>query len=125
MEALKIEGQTDQTPLARSSLGTTQRELAEAQHLLDDSDHRFDGAFASPVDGFAHCCLELVGHLDQSARVLRWWIRQWCETLLPARMMRITASSDVGFDAALCTRQERRRAKVASVQCCRIGRADC
>jgi hypothetical protein len=29
--------------------------LAEAQHLLDDADHRFDGAFARPIDGFAQC----------------------------------------------------------------------
>ena len=44
MEALQIESQTDQTPLASSSLGPTERELAEAQHLLDNADHRFDGA---------------------------------------------------------------------------------
>ena len=84
MEALKIESQTDQTPLESRSLGSTQRELAEAQHLLDNADHRFDGAFASPVDGFAYRCLELVGHLDQRAGVLRRRIRQWRETLLRA-----------------------------------------
>src|SRR5437868_9121983 len=49
------------------------------------ADHRFDGAFASPVDGFAYRCLELVGHLDQRAGVLRRRIRQWRETLLRAR----------------------------------------
>ncbi len=53
MEALEIESQTDQTPFASSSLSTTERELAEAQHLFDDSDHWFDGAFASPIDRFA------------------------------------------------------------------------
>jgi hypothetical protein len=42
MEVLEIEGQTDQTPLTRSSLCATQGELAEAQHLFDDPDHRFD-----------------------------------------------------------------------------------
>jgi len=53
MEALEIERQTDQTPLARRRLDTPQGELAKAEHLLDDADHRFDRAFACPVDGFA------------------------------------------------------------------------
>src|SRR2546428_2588949 len=116
MEALKIESQTDQTPLASSRLGPTQRELAEAQHLLDDADHRFDGAFASPVDGFAQGCLELVGHLDQGARVLRWRSRQWRETLVPTGMMGLTARRDGGFYPAPGTRSQGGRTKIASVQ---------
>ena len=44
MEALEIEGQTDQAPLESFGQFTAQGELAEAQHLLDDADHRFDGA---------------------------------------------------------------------------------
>ncbi len=51
MEALEIERQTDQTPLARRRLDTPQGELAKAEHLLDDADHRFDRAFACPDDG--------------------------------------------------------------------------
>src|SRR3989475_3401935 len=125
MEALEIESQTDQAPLASSSLGPTERELAEAQHLLDDADHWFDGAFASPVDGFAQRCLELVGHLDQGARVLRRRISQWRETLLPTRMMGITARGDVGFDPALGARSQGGRTKIASVQRRRLRRADC
>src|SRR5438270_11378470 len=125
MEALEIESQTDQTPLASSSLGPTERELAEAQHLLDNADHRFDGAFASRVDGFAHRCLELVGHLDQGARVFRRRIRQWRETLLPTPMMGITARGDVRFDPALGTRSQGGRTKIASVQCRRLRRTNC
>ncbi len=53
MEALEIESQTDQTPLASRRQFSAQRALAEAEHLLDDAEHRFDGAFASAVDGFA------------------------------------------------------------------------
>ncbi len=52
METLEIEGQTDQTPFTGYCLDTSQRELAEAQPLFDDPDHRFDGAFACPVDRF-------------------------------------------------------------------------
>src|SRR6266481_2708068 len=53
MEALEIESQTDQTPLASRRPFPAQRELAEAEHLLDDADHRFDGAFARAIDRFA------------------------------------------------------------------------
>src|SRR5712692_77778 len=66
MEALEIEGQTDQAPLASDGQFTAQGELAEAQHLLDDADHRLDGAFACPVDRFAQRGLELVCHLEPS-----------------------------------------------------------
>ena len=124
MEALEIEGQTDQTPLARGGLLTAQGELAEAQHLLDDADHRFDSAFACTVDRLAQCGLELVGHLDLGARVLGRQIGQRRETLLPAGMMGITARRDVRLDAAARARGQRRRAKVASVQRRRIGCAE-
>src|SRR5207237_1523763 len=53
MEALEIERQTDQAPLARRRRDPTQGELAEAQHLFDDADYRFDRAFAYPIDRFA------------------------------------------------------------------------
>src|SRR6266480_4919741 len=125
MEALEIESQTDQAPLARCRMFTTQGELTETKHLFDDPDDRFDGAFASSVDGFAHCCLELVGHLDQGARVIRWWSGQWSKTLLPTGMMGITASGNVGFDAALRTGSQRCGTRIAGIQCRRLRRADC
>src|SRR5947209_4724919 len=81
MKALEIERQTDQAPLARRRREPTQVELAEAQHLFDDADHRFDGAFACPVDGFAQRGSQLVGHLDLRAGVLRWRVRQGREAL--------------------------------------------
>ncbi len=56
MEALEIESQTDQTPLASRRLDPTQGELAEAQHLFDDPDHRFDRAFACLIDRFTQRC---------------------------------------------------------------------
>ncbi len=124
MEALEIERQTDQTPLARRRLDPTQGELTEAQHLLDDADHRFDGAFACTVDRFAQRCLELVRHLDLSAGALRRRIRQRREPLLPTGMMRITARGDVGLDATFGTRLQGRGAKGASIQRCCLGRAD-
>src|SRR6266699_2427073 len=124
MEALEIEGQTDQTPLACGGQFTTQGELAEAQHLLDDADHRFDGAFASPIDRFAQSRLELVGYFDQGARVLGGRVGQRRETLLPAAMMGITTSSDVGLNISLRTSSQRRRSKVASIQRRRLGRTE-
>jgi hypothetical protein len=116
MEALEIERQTDQTPLARRRQDPTQGELAEAESLFNDADHRFDGAFACPVDGFARRGSKLVGHLDLCARVLRQRVRQWREALLPTGMMGITARGDVGLNAALRTRRQRRGANIAGIQ---------
>ena len=124
METLEIEGQTDQAPLASGGQFTAQGELAEAQHLLDDADHRFDGAFARPIDRFAQRRLELVGHLDQGARVLGRRIGQRRETLLPTGMMGITARRDRGLDATFLTRHQGGGAKIPSIQCRCLWRAD-
>jgi len=45
MEALEIEGQTDQEPFARDSGFAAQRALAEAEDLCDDADHGLDRLF--------------------------------------------------------------------------------
>ncbi len=50
VQPLQIEGHTDQTPLTPCRLFAAQRELAEAQHFLNDADHRLDRAFPQPVD---------------------------------------------------------------------------
>jgi hypothetical protein len=88
MEVLEIELQTDQAPLASGRQDPTQGELTEAQHLLDDADHRFDSTFACAIDRFAYRCPELVRHLDLSAGVFRRRIEQRRESLLPTGMMR-------------------------------------
>ena len=108
MEALEIEGQTDQTPLARRRRDPPQGELAEAEDLFDDAEHRFDCAFACPVDGFAQRGSQLVGHLDLCARVLRRRVRQRREALPPTGMMGITPRGDVRLNAALGTGRQRR-----------------
>jgi len=41
MQALEVEGQTDQGPFASSLVQAAQRELAEVQDLLDDANHGF------------------------------------------------------------------------------------
>src|SRR5579859_3961586 len=87
MEALEIESQTDQTPLASRRQFPAQGELAEAEHLLDDADHRFDGAFACTIDGFAQGGPELVGHLHLGTRLFGRRVGQRREPLLPAGMM--------------------------------------
>ncbi len=52
MQPLQIERQADQTPLATSGLLAAQRELAEAQHFLNNADHRLDRAFAQAINPF-------------------------------------------------------------------------
>jgi hypothetical protein len=117
MEALEIESQTDQTPLAGSSRDPTQRELAEAEHLFDHPDHRFDGAFAGPVDRLAQGRFELVRHLDLGAGILGWRIRQRRETLRPSGMMWITTGRDVRLDAAFGASDQRCGTKIARLAC--------
>src|SRR5947199_7603375 len=112
MEALEIESQTDQTPLESLRLDPAQGELAEAEHLLDDPDYRFNRVLACPVDRFPQCRLELVGHLDLGTRVFRRRIGQRREPLLPTGMMGITARGDVGLDATFGTGSQRRGAEV-------------
>src|SRR5260370_25185747 len=101
MEALEIEGQTDQAPLTSDRLDTSQRELAEAEHLLDDAGHRFDGAFACAVDPFAQRRPELVGHFNLGAGTLRRRGSHRRESLLPSGMMGITARRDVRLHATM------------------------
>jgi len=74
VKAFEVEGQTNQTPLTSRCSGPAQRELAKAQHLLDDPDHRFDGGFARPIDRFAQGGLEFVRHFHLGARILGWRI---------------------------------------------------
>src|SRR5258707_2536488 len=109
MEALEIEGQTDQTPFASGRQFPEQGELAEAEHLLDDTDHRFDGPFARAVDGFAQGGSELVGHLDLGTRLFGRRVGQWRKTLVPAGMMGIATSGDVELDTLLLTCRHGRR----------------
>src|SRR5260221_6352800 len=103
MEALEIEGQTDQTPLASRRPFPAQGELAEAEHLLDDADHRFDDPFARAVDGFAQGGSELVGHLDLGTRLFLRPVGQWRQTLAAAGMMGIATSGVVVLDTPLLT----------------------
>ncbi len=49
METLEIKGQADQEPFARNGCVAAQRERAEAKHLRDDADHRFDPTYAGSV----------------------------------------------------------------------------
>jgi hypothetical protein len=57
-------------------------------------------------------------------RILGWRIEERSKTLLPARMMGITARRDVGLDAALGTRGQRRGTKIACIQRRRLGCPD-
>src|SRR5215469_6155309 len=118
MEALEIEGQTDQSPLASGGFFPTQGELAEAEHVLDNANDWFDRAFADAIDSFAHGGGKLVSHLHFGTGLLRWGIAKPCEALFPTGVMGITTSCNVGVNTALATSIQGCRTKVARIQCC-------
>src|SRR5215211_2213447 len=97
MQPLQIERQTDQTPLARSRVLATQRELSESQHLFDDADHRLNCAFAQPVDRLPDRGCELVGHLDLGTGILGWRRMRPSKALPPTRMVPIASGRDIGI----------------------------
>src|SRR5436853_437608 len=115
MQPLQIERQTDQTPLASGGHLPAQRELAKAQYLFDDADHRFDRAFAQPVDRLAERRLEFIRHLLARTRVVAGWRRQGRKAFLPTWMMRITPGGNVGINPTLLTRRNICGAKIPVV----------
>lgn len=64
VQALEIESETDQIPLATGFVLTTQGELAEAQDFFDEADGGFDNGLVGPVDELAQFSLQLVGHVQ-------------------------------------------------------------
>ncbi len=113
MQSLQIKRQTHQTPLARGGRFPSQRELAKAQHFLNNADHRLDRAFAQAINRFPQRGLELVGHFERGTRVVCGRLGQRGEAILPTRMMRIATRGNVGVDPTVLTRRNIRFAKVA------------
>ncbi len=124
MEALEIEGQADQEPLAGGTRFAPQRELAEAEYLRDDADHGLDRLFARAIDGFAHRRFELVGHLDLRAGVLRRRVGLRREAVPPTLMMGLTPGRDGGLNGPVGTRLQGGRSPVAMIQGRRVRRAE-
>src|SRR5262245_62499724 len=120
MQSLQIERQTDQAPLASSSLLAAQRELPEAQYLFNDADHRLDRAFAQAVDPLPNRTLEFVGHLLLRAGILPWRLWQLGKALPPTWMVWVASGRDIGLDRPPLENRNVRLAKVARVQCGRI-----
>src|SRR6266545_6472283 len=104
MQPLQIERQADQTPLASGGWLAAQRELAKAQHLLTNTDHRLDRAFAQAVNRFPDGSLELVGHFEPGRRVGGGRVGQSGKALVPARVMRIAPRGNIWLDVAPLTR---------------------
>jgi len=98
METLEIKGQADQEPFARNGCVAAQRERAEAKHLRDDADHRFDRPLTRAVHRCADRRFELVRHPHLSAGVFGRWVGLRREALPPTLVMGLTAGRDVGFD---------------------------
>jgi len=63
MQALQVECHTHQTPFASGGLQATQRELAKAQDVFDNAQHRFDCTFSQAVDRPANLGRSIYQHL--------------------------------------------------------------
>jgi hypothetical protein len=116
VQALQVEGQTDQAPLASHGGQAPQRELAKAQHFLDDPDHGLHRRLAQRVDGPADIGLQLVGHLDQRAGILGRRRRLCCKPCSPTLVVRFTARGDVGLNPTRGQLGDVLRAEVAIIQ---------
>src|SRR5262249_30762945 len=112
MQALQIERQTDQAPLASTRLLAALRELTESHHLFDDADDWLDCAFAHTIDRSPNRSFELVGHLHLGTGLIRWRRGRFGKALPPTRMMRIASGGDVRFDSPTLERCNIRFAKV-------------
>ena len=83
MQAFEIERQTHQTPFTGRRRQATQGELAKAEDLLDDPDHRFDGALAQTINCLSDLRLEFVSHVDDGTCLLCGWLRLLLEKCVP------------------------------------------
>src|SRR6266536_3375559 len=101
MQALNIKGQTDQIPFAFYLPVPAQRELAKAQHLLDNPDHWLDCAFAQAVDRFAEVSPEFVGHLLFGAGRFRGRRGLLLEVFPPTLVMGFAPSGNIRLNTAL------------------------
>ena len=100
VQALEIVGQTDQSPLASSVVQVPKRKLAEAQHFLDDANHRFHRGFAQAVERITDVGTELVGHFLLGGSILVWRRRFMSKESAPTLMMRRATCSDVGVNVS-------------------------
>ena len=122
MEALEIEGQAHQEPLASGGHFPPQRELPEAKHFRDDAQDGLDRLRACAINRFTHGCRERVGHPNLGGGVLRRWVGLRCEAFLPTLVVGFAARVDGGLDVPIGARLQRRGAPVAMIQRRRVGR---
>src|SRR5258708_7935091 len=103
MQALEVNSQTDQSPLASRSRQATQGKLTKAQDFFDDANDWFDSTFTETVDFTTNLGMEFVSHLDLGGRRVGWWLRFFSEKGLPGTMMGFTTRGDIWLNAALLT----------------------
>jgi len=124
VHTFQIERQADETPFASGRRQAAQGELAKAEDLLDDSDHRFDGAFAQTINCLADCGLEFVSHLNDGTCLVCGWLRLLLEKGVPVEMMGFASSGDIGFNAKILAILDVGFREVAIVHRHRLGSSD-
>ncbi len=99
MQPFQIKGQAHQTPFTSGGGQAAQRELTEAQHLLDNTDDRFDGGLAQTIDGLADVGLKFVGHLLDRTGVSRRGSGLFSKVGSPTVVMGFASGGDVRINA--------------------------
>ena len=108
VHSLQVPRQTDQTPFAAGARHSAQRELAEFHHVLDQAEHRLDGALAQCVQLATASRFQPMAHSLQCSRLAlkRRWLgpafkQRWMMLLSAQRDQRLHLGLRTGVDIVL------------------------
>ena len=121
MQTLQVECHTHQTPFASGGLQARQRELAKAQDVFDNAQHRFDCTFSQAVDCLAKLGLEFICHLNFRTGIRWWWRRLLRKIRLPTGMMGCPSGGDVRLNVTRFYGRDVGGAEVPIVQGATLG----
>ena len=116
VHTLEVKSQADQTPFACRCGQAAQRELAKAQDLFDDPDHRLDGTLAQTINLLADLGLQFVSHFDFVTGIFSGGIRLFLEEGMPILMVRFPSSGNIWVDFAGLASPDIGFAEIAIIQ---------
>lgn len=116
MQTAQIIRQTNQTPFARDRQQAAQREMTEAQHFLDLTEHRFNRAFTTTINRFARRRCQFVRHLLTRTGTLGRRLACLRKMRLPPPVVRRASGSDLRVNPGIRQNLEVRFAEIPGVE---------